>query len=391
MNSFSSDSSNYDEEFEINKEIVKVRSISCGVSLIPCLFLMVVYIILCLQKKCNICIKKTKEKPVFVQKNSLIEKEENDQKEKSKNNKIGLGSHYMFYLILSNFLGSLFEFFFYFYYSDKTNKSGKIVDKYNIINDDIKCEMYGFAHNFFDLLAVCWTTMLTYLFYSSTNLMSEILYKDKKYLIIGFLYSIISCFIFCVIPLFCKCFGFAEYYCSFRYIEQYPTEDKEKINESTVTKIFRYSFVFMTTVNSLLNIIWLYKTHKYYSKKLKMLKKNNKNQYKLILIYVWVFRIFPIMLIISRFFKAATRLIYENSNSTPKLIFGYINGIAFASNGFFNSISCACFFRGVFFCRSSDDNIIKDEEKEDMVNLKMEKVGGEGEEEGILSNTGSSI
>ena len=211
--------------------------------------------------------------------------------------------------------------------------------------------------------------MLTYLFYCSTNLMSEILFKDKKYLIIGFLYSLLSCFIFCVIPIFLGCYGFASYYCSFQY-SYFEHKSDEIISDS-----FRYSFVAMTTVNSVLNIFWLWKTNKYYSKKLKLLKKNNKKEYKLILIYVWVFRIFPIVLIISRICKGTTRVIFglidsqsDNSSESKnmmKLVFGYFNGITFASNGFFNSIACVFFFKGVFNCGPS--NTSSEVKKEEMM------------------------
>ena len=356
---------NTTDNIAINKTIIMVRSISCGVSLLPCLFLMVLYIILCLQTKFNICVKNKKENQNYTQKNSLIEQEGENRKIKTKNNKIGLGSHYMFFLILSNFLGSLFEFLFYFYYTNMIENKKTPKE----INDDNTCKFYGFAHNFFDLLAVCWTTMLTYLFYCSTNLMSEILFKDKKYLIIGFLYSLLSCFIFCVIPIFLGCYGFASYYCSFQY-SYFEHKSDEIISDS-----FRYSFVAMTTVNSVLNIFWLWKTNKYYSKKLKLLKKNNKKEYKLILIYVWVFRIFPIVLIISRICKGTTRVIFglidsqsDNSSESKnmmKLVFGYFNGITFASNGFFNSIACVFFFKGVFNCGSS--NTSSEVKKEEMM------------------------
>ena len=78
-----------------------------------------------------------------------------------------------------------------------------ILDKeiYKRINEDGKCRLFGFAHNFFDLFAVCWTIMLTLLFYRSTDLSNEMLYKDTKYLLIGFLFSFLLCF-FCCLDLF---------------------------------------------------------------------------------------------------------------------------------------------------------------------------------------------
>ena len=104
------------------------------------------------------------------------------------------------------------------------------------------------------------------------------------------------------------------------------------------------------------NVFCLIKTFLFYSKKLKLIEKQNKNEYKLMLIYVWVFRIFPIVLIISRFFKGLSRVIIEklNSSATAEKIIEGINGFLFASNGIFDSIACIFFFRGVFWCCSNN-------------------------------------
>ena len=76
------------------------------------------------------------------------------------------------------------------------------------------------------------------------------------------------------------------------------------------------------------------------------------------LIYVWVFRIFPIVLLISRIFKGISRIIIEelegDNASTVTNIVQYINAFLFASNGIFDSIACIFFFKGVFWCCSSN-------------------------------------
>ena len=70
------------------------------------------------------------------------------------------------------------------------------------------------------------------------------------------------------------------------------------------------------------------------------------------LIYVWVFRIFIIVLIISRIFKGLSRIIIEYFRIGDKLedAIEYVNGFLFASNGIFDSIAAIFFFRGVFWC-----------------------------------------
>jgi len=206
-----------------DENIILVRSIFCAFSLACCLFLMIVYVILCLQRKFNICNKNENRNS-----NETIESDYSsiDNNKENKNNrkrKIGLGSNFMFLLTTSNFFGSLIEFLFYFYYKKmllKEKESDRFsIKNYKDINNDNGCKFFGFAHNFWDLSSVCWTTMLTLLFYCSTNLSNEMLYKGKKYLIIGFIYCIISCIIFCGLPLIKNNYGFARFYCSFRYVE----------------------------------------------------------------------------------------------------------------------------------------------------------------------------
>ena len=344
-----------------DEHIILARSIFSAFSLVCCLFLMIVYIILCLQVKFNICTQNGN--------NNSNDKIENDyssdigtNKGKNNNNKnnkkIGLGSNFMFLLTVSNFFGSLFEFLFYFYYKKKLeeNKDKDFNIIYDSINEDSVCHFFGFFHNFWDLSAVCWTTMLTLLFYRSTNLSNEMLYEDKKYLAIGFIYCLVSCLIFCIIPYIIGNYGFAIYYCSFRYMEFNDISERQP--EKIDSKAFRWSFVIFTGLNNIFNAYCLIRTYQYYSKKLAIIKKQNKKEYKLMLIYVWVFRIFPIVLLISRIFKGISRIIIDQlgdeDSPTVTNIIQYINAFLFASNGIFDSIACIFFFKGVFWCCSSN-------------------------------------
>lgn len=233
------------------------------------------------------------------------------------------------------------------------------------------CSLFGFAHNFFDLFTVCWITMLTLLFYKSTNLSNEMLYQDTKYLIIGFLYSFILCLIFCGLPFITSNYGFAKYYCSFRYNENYDNVNQK--SETALTTFWRYSFAFITALNNIFNALCLFKTNSFYSRKLKIVKNQNRNEYKLMLIYVWVFRIFPIVLLISRAFKAMSRLIemsFDNENFNN--LVQYFNAFFFASNGIFDSLACIFFFRGVFWCcfsNNAEDNLSEEKEGSDLNDL----------------------
>lgn len=325
-----------------------LKEISASITIFFCFLLIVTYFISFLQVKFNILIKKDLSGEVsrdtICSQNSFLEKSGLSVKEdKNQTKKIGLGSHFMLFLILSHFFGGIVELLYLLI--DGDYRTGDNED------EKLECQLFGFFHNFFDLSSVCWTTMLTYLFYKSTNLSSEILYNDKKYLLIGFLYWFFSCFIFVGIPLIEKEYGFSTSYCAFR---------KKKKNKNDIELlIWISSFIIIVLINNIYNCICLYKTTKYYSKKLKMLKNQNEKEYNLVYIYVKVFQIFPIVLVITRVFKSVSVfliLTLEERNIASK-IFIYLNGFSFNIYGAFNSLACIYFFRGVFWCCfSTPDN-----------------------------------
>lgn len=334
-----------DEEDIYN--VIIVRTITSAVTLGLCLFLIITYFILCLQVKCGLLVQKT-AKPKN-SRNSFIEKSglQKDM-DKSQQKKIGLGSNYMFLLIMANFLGGIFEFCFYFYYKNLRNTHKD--DIRGEINDSRECIIFGFTHNFFDILSICWTTMLSLLFYRSTDLSSEMLYKDTKYLLLGFTYGLVTCFICCVVPLWFNCYGYAETYCSFRV---------EKENPFTLTS-FKILTLLVILGNSFYNVYCFYKTTAYYSKKLEILKNQNKKEFKLIKIFVRVFQTFPAALVIIRLIKGVNTIIVENYNDENHLLLikvcAYANDISFNLNGAINSLACIFFFRGVFWCCCSSDD-----------------------------------
>lgn len=363
---------------EIDKKIILFRTILCAISFIFCFFLMIVYFILILQVKFGLCLKtnKIQDNKSKSDSESLVGSQSSKNKNKKKNSNIGLGSNFMFLLAISNFFGSLFEFTFYFLYTNIISEYSGNLEKnqikiYHAMNNDNMCIFLGFAHNFFDLFAVCWTTMLTLLFYRSTNLAHEMLYKDVKYLIIGFIYSLVICLIFCGLPIVTNSYGFSRYYCSFKY-DDFDNNDNYKKEEFS-TLFWRYSFAFISFANNFANFYWLFKTNKYYSKKLKLIKDQNINEYKIMRKFVWIFRIFPIVLIISRIFKGMSRLIKDifHIHQNSANVMEFFNGFFFASAGIFDSIACIFFFSGVFWCfgnnnNQKDENIQMDKECSDI-------------------------
>jgi len=122
----------------------------------------------------------------------------------------------------------------------------------------------------------------------------------------------------------------------------------------------RFTLVSVLILNLVFNLFCLIKTHKFYSDKLKTLKNQDKKEYKSFIIFVWVFRIFPIVIFISRLYKSGANTLIgwvdkknKEYDKTSVYIIEYINSFIFASNGIFISLACLIFFRGIFICCSS--------------------------------------
>ena len=334
------------ENDEFKSALKLAKTILSSISISFCLLLIIIYFISCLQIKCSIFAKKEIEtledkRGSFLDKTSI-----HSSKNKNKTKKIGLGSHYIFFLILSNLLSGIVEIISIFF-GDTTDK----------------CELIGFAHNFFDLSSVCWTSMLALLFYNSTKITSQMFFKDKKYLIIGIAYTLISCIIFCVIPYYAECFGMATTYCTFYQLSEVVYK-KDKIRVG----IFKYIFVFFSFINTIYNIFCFHRTTRFYSTKLSLLKKQNLKEYVLVLIFVRVFQLFSITLIVSRLIKFSCMVMLdivnkddiENSFIIKGMIF--LNAVIFDLNGTFNSIASIFFFRGVFWCCISTESDVRNVE-----------------------------
>ena len=241
----------------------------------------------------------------------------------------------MFLLILSNFVGGLVELTLFLNYESL---------------DDEKCVVFGVTHNFFELCGICWTTMLTFLFYCSTKISHEIFYKEGKYLFIGFLYSFIISAFFGFGPLLNDYYGNKELLCFFRY-----SKDEDGKNDIYIL-LWNIGNATVIGINCILNCFWLCKTFSYYSKKSSVLKNQNEKEYKRLLWYIWIFRIFPFVLILTGLTKVSSRLIGifldpgTDPDDTIIKYLGYFNASIHNLNGFFNSLACFYFFRGVFWC-----------------------------------------
>ena len=111
------------------------------------------------------------------------------------------------------------------------------------------------------------------------------------------------------------------------------------------------------------------------------MKKQDKNEYKSFIIFVWVFRLLPIVIIITRLYRFFSRVVIEiiyksnnENNETSIYIMEYINSFMYSSNGIIISLVSLLFFRGIFTCCSSEKTkeIIKNYENIDMRFLEEE-------------------
>ena len=113
------------------------------------------------------------------------------------------------------------------------------------------------------------------------------------------------------------------------------------------------------------------------------MKKQDKNEYKSFIIFVWVFRLLPIVIIITRLYRFFSRVVIEiiyksnnenNDNYIKYIVMEYINSFMYSSNGIIISLVSLLFFRGIFTCCSSEKTkeIIKNYENIDMRFLEEE-------------------
>ena len=326
MNSFTENN----ERTKTQKQIIIARMICSIISLVFCFIMIIIYIALCFQVRRN---KKRSSQSIVPSERSECDNDFNATAPR----KIGIGSHFMFFLILSNFCGGILPIIFYAIYYN------------NSVKQDKGCTALGFLHNIFDLYAVCWTSNIVKLFKASTQVTEFLPGEEKKRFLFGLLYSTICSFLFTVIPFAGEDpYGDAETHCSFNY-----SQDNYPYNY-----IWNIIFTVVVFANLCYNVYGLFVVQRYYSKKLKLLK-NSSPEYSVIKIYVSVFRIFPIVLVISRVLKGLSRTIEmilniaskeseQAKNNLAVTIFSFAGSIFFCLNGFFNSLICFYFFRGVF-------------------------------------------
>lgn len=337
--------------------IIFLRMITSIISLATCFIIIVLYLLLLYQVKFSNNPNKAES-----ENNNTINNETTINSNKT--NKIGLGSHYMFFLVLSNFLSALTEGSFYIklYIIDQNSEKSK--DYFEGFSQSNYCNIYAFFHNLFELSGICWTTMITKLFYNSTKI--EITGTQKQQMTKAILYSLLFPLIICIFPFFFGGYGFAYTHCSFG--------KKEYLDDTnyTLSVIFGIILTIFISCNALFTIYALCKSYSFYKKKIKQLRDQNESEYSSLKIYVKLFFIFPIIIMVTRGMKLIQFFFDYIHKEDIKLIdiaFNYINSIFYCLTGTFDSAFCIFFFRGVYKnCCNSVNNQISNIETENMIN-----------------------
>ena len=323
--------------------LIKLRLVLSFISLVSCLFNITLYIILLI----NYIFQKNKKNEYdFL---SSFSREESISSTQIKGDlKIGLGTHYMFFLMITKLLWCILSVYqcikypFGFFY---------LFDKYST-----NCINLGFFHNFLELSSICWTSIIIRIFLITSKINDNLFLNEKNELFKGFCFCIFLPLIITLLPLYTNSYGPAKTHCSFDYLDL-----------KGLTIIWWSIINVLTIFLVLYNIYVFIKIISFYCKVLKKIKTINKEEYNAIKIFILVFSLFPFILIINTVLKGLNR--YIDIKILSSMFLSYIHSIMYCLSGFFKSIPCLFFLRGTFkIC--SKKNINPNEEEISLHDMK---------------------
>ena len=310
-------------------KIIKARLICSIISLISCIFIIILYFILLINVKFQ---KKGTIKNYIL--SEFTDSQDLSTTEIKGEKKVSLGKHYMFFLILSKCLWCIISIYqcikypFGFLY---------LFDKY-VTN----CVILGFFNNYLELISICWTTFIIQIFMNSTKYMDGQLINEKKELTKGICFCIFLPLLFTLFPLYSNSYGPAKTHCSFDYLDL-----------RDMTKVWWFIYIIITSVLVGYNIYAFIKIIFFHCKKLQKMDNLNKDDYNSIRTFMIIFSLFPFILIINTTLKSFNRY---------KDLFGIGDMSSFLSifyclSGFFMCIPCLFFYRGIFkICKNENEN-----------------------------------
>ena len=334
-------------EVEKIRKLVTTRMICSSVSLASCVLIMIVYFILFFQTICE----RKRRMQLITNANYQKEKEINSSfqrtgsmsstKSKQNSQGFGLGSHAMFFLILTNLLWSINSVFCCLLYPKGFSF---LLDNYLTL-----CPVHGFLHNYFDLASIGWTTVISYLFYSSMKAAAFNPNEEKKKLIQGSIFSFGFPIMICLGPFYSSSYGPTGSYCSIN-----------RLNESKYDTMWGWVLQAYSFICIIYCFVAVIKVSMFYHKKLILVKEHNLQEYKSLRKYVYIFLLFPIVLSLSRILKLVNFALKKYNNNVEQTGAAYVYAITFSLNGFFNSLLCLFFFRRAIMCCKGNERTLSE-------------------------------
>jgi cAMP receptor-like G-protein coupled receptor len=245
--------------------------------------------------------------------------------ERERINKMGLGNELIFFLIISNLgwcIGSFLGI-----------KGFTVVDK-----DNSLCQAQAFVQNYFDMSSICWNTIISHITLLGTKLTFSDISKKREKMYLFFIYSNAVPILFSLGPLMTDSYGPAGIWCWI---------DLSQLDTYSYTWII--IFYLFNWGNIIYSIYALISTSMYFSKRQAEIGNDSEKirEAKYLRKYIFILRIFPLILIITRLSGTMNRLYSMIQDEDSFFLFAF-HSTVFSLVGFFNSLIYSYFYRSVF-------------------------------------------
>jgi hypothetical protein len=374
--------------------VLDLRIICSGISLFSCLFIIILYIVMFLRARCNICTRRElfntvsskdskdtgnseevsqhnenstgesneilleafkrnrtlyKNKVHYLSNNNSEAIVKGNQSERSRL-KMGLGSDLVFFLIFSNLcfcIASFLNFSFDdFLYPEKESPV---------------CISQGYIQNLFDMSAVAWTTCISRVtMFVTKKSVNEIKLMEKRFWLLV-VYCFFPAVVFSSLPLMTHSYGPSGPWC---WID---LQEKNSSSYIWITIINVYSYIHIIYISYATFISVKY----FYNRKREIIEKRGKQEKEARFLkkYIFILIFYPVIALLTRLPSTINRLaslIFEKDFFVLYLL----HCIFFPLTGFFNSIVNSYFYRKVFICQRKRRKELNEEEgKETALNI----------------------
>lgn len=320
------------ETTEKEKIIIICSIISAGCSFL----IIIIYLVFCIRNKLLSTSQNSKNQKYSSPNDTVSSSISLTNSQKS--SKIGLGSLFMFLLVLSNFFYSLFCVLILCFFNNKDKIIAKILPWFILS---------------LDILSLCFISAITTIFNDSKkNLLSGKKKKKKLYALIT--YSILSPLALSIVQVYIN--------------KNLDTDSIFNSHRNKEGKVLKIIFSIFIICNIFYILCLLFKILLFYSKNIKETKQM-KNKYKDLLCFVLIFSVFVLFHVFSRTFNLVINLIplFKEKPIENELL--YVGDGFHYLNGAVNSITCVYFFRKIIFCCCSNSEESEEEIKDQDISI----------------------